>query len=178
MIAERDENGVRVRADGKGDGWAKAHRSLGQTFNMTDFDGVMGLVAYASNTGDKLFMEYVPDNYANRFKRIRQFAYVAMFDRKTTRACAFGDANTVSLSVQLDHCRRLGQTQPHDPKFFFVVGRDAPPWELIELDIQTGEECGARTLASLDTRAVWEVVGLVDLRDALRRWIDPSRESA
>ena len=101
MNPRRDSRGVRIRADGKGDGWARAHRQLGATFNMTDFDGLMGLVAFAANTGEKLFMEYVPDNYRNRLNLIRQFAIVAMFDRKASREYAFSEANRVSLSWHL-----------------------------------------------------------------------------
>lgn len=173
MPEQRDANGVRVRVDGKGDGWARAHRQLGATFNMTDFDGVMGLVAFAANTGEKLFMEYVPDNYTNRLNLIRRYAVVAMFDRKATREYAFSDANRVSLSWHLDHCRKLAQTQPVAPKFLLVIGRDEPPWHLIELDINTGGTVGQHTLTAMNWRTVWEQAGLIDLRNQLRRWIDP-----
>lgn len=173
MIPCRDIKGVRVRADGKGDGWARAHRELGLTFNMTDIDGLMGLVGFAANTGDKLFMEYVPDNYQNRLNLIRQYAVVAMFDRKASREYAFSDANRVSLSWHLDHCRKLAQTQPKAPKFFLVIGRDEPPWELIEMNIHTGEVVTEQTLNGMNWRVLWEQTGLVALRNELRGWIDP-----
>jgi len=174
VLEERDTNGVRVRHDGKGDGWAKAHRSqLGPTFNMNDVDGLIGLVGFAANTGDRFFIEYVPDDYSNRLNMIRQFATVALFDRKTSRDYAFGDANRVSLSWYLDLCRRLGQTQPKPPKFFLVIGRDAPPWNLIELDINTGKEVSDHVLPAMNWRQVWQQVGLAALRAELRAWIDP-----
>ena len=59
---ERHSNGVKVRADGCGDAWAQAHRKLGPTFNMQDIDALFGIMAFGQNTGDKLFLEYVPDN--------------------------------------------------------------------------------------------------------------------
>jgi len=172
VIIGRDEEGVRLRADGKGDGWALAHRKLGATFNMTDFDGLMGIVSFAANTGERLFLEYVPDNYSHRVNVIRQFAAVAMFDRKSTREYAFSDENRVSLAWHLDHCRKLGQTQPKPPKFFFVIGRDEPPWELVEVDIETGDVVSEMSLSAMNWRALWERAGLVALRNELRQWID------
>jgi len=175
---QRDASGVRIRADGKGDSWAQDHRQLGPTFNMTDFDAVLGLVAFAANTGEKLFMEYVPDNYQNRPNVIRQYANVAMFDRKTNREYAFGETNRVSLSWHLDHCRKIGASQPVPPKFFFVIGRDQPPWMLIELDIETGAVVAEHCLTAMNWREVWQAAGLTGLRDQLRRWIDPSAAQA
>lgn len=174
MAEERDSSGVRVRADGKGDAWAKAHRDqLGATFNMNDVDGLIGLVAFAANTGDRLFMEYVPDNYANRQSMVRQFATVALFDRKTSRDYALGESNRVALAWYLDLCRRLGQTQPKPPKFFLIIGRDTPPWQMIELDIETGAVISEHALTAHKWQQVWEQVGLAALRNELRRWIDP-----
>jgi hypothetical protein len=172
---QRDANGVRIRADGKGDGWAQAHRDeLGPTYNMSDLDGYVGLVGFAGNTGDRLFMEYVPDNYANKGKTVRRFATVALFDRKASRDYAFSEANAVSLAFYLDLCRRLGETQPKPPKFFFIIGRQATPWELVELDIQTGQIISEFTLQQGRWRVFWEAVGLVALRGELRTWIDPA----
>ena len=177
MLEQRDSNGVRVRVDGKGDAWAQAHRQLGGTFNMTDFDAVMGVQAFAANTGERLFLEYVPDNYENRLNMIREYASVAMFDRKASREYAFSRDNRVSLSWHLDHCRKLAQTQPVAPKFFLVIGRDQPPWQLIELDITTGEIVAEHTLTNMDWKTVWQQAGLTDLRNELRRWVDPPNAS-
>ena len=172
MIVQRDSNGVRLRVDGQGDGWALAHRTLGPAFNMTDIDGIMGVVAFAANTGERLFMEYVPDSYRNRFDMIRRYADVAMYDRKATREYAFSDANRVSLSWYLCHCRKLALAQPKGPKFFFVIGRDVPPWELIELDIKTGEVIQEHTLTEMNFRQIWQTAGLATLRNELRKWIE------
>jgi len=86
---ERHSNGVRVRADGCGDAWAQAHRKLGPTFNMQDIDALFGIMAFGQNTGDKLFLEYVPDDYRNRGKAVRDFRVIAMFDRKSSRQATF-----------------------------------------------------------------------------------------
>ncbi len=172
MLEQRDANGVRVRVDGKGDAWAKAHRNeLGATFNMTDVDGLVGMVGFAANTGDRLFIEYVPDNYRHRLDVIRTYATVALFDRKATRAYAFGDSNRVSLSWYLDMCRRLARTQPKPPKFLLVIGRDNPPWEMIELDITTGDPISENRLEVMNWKAVWRQIGLTGLRDELRAWL-------
>ena len=174
MPEQRDANGVRLRMDGKGDGWAQAHRDeLGQTFNMSDMDGLVGLVGFAANTGDRLFMEYVPDNYANKGKTIRRFAVVALFDRKSSREFALSDSNAVSLAFYLDLCRRLGQTQAKPPKFFLIIGRQEPPWEMVELDITTGQVVSEFTLQQGRWKVFWQAVGLVALRNELRTWIDP-----
>ena len=176
MSEQRDNGGVRIRVDGKGDGWAKVHRDqLGATFNMNDVDGLIGMVAFAANTGDRLFMEYVPDNYANRLNTVRSFATVALFDRKTSREYALGESNRVALAWYLDLCRRLGQTQQKPPKFFLVIGRDAPPWQMVELNTNNGEVVSEHTLSASNWREVWEQVGLAALRNELRRWIDPPR---
>jgi len=174
MREQRDGNGVRRRVDGQGDGWAKAHRDgLGATFNMNDVDGLIGMVGFAANTGDRLFMEYVPNNYANRARLIRSFATVGLFDRKSSRDYALSQSNRVALSWYLDLCRRLGQTQPIPPKFFLVIGRDQPPWEMIELDIRTGDIAAEHTLTDMNWKEIWQQAGLVALRNELRRWIDP-----
>jgi hypothetical protein len=125
------------------------------------------------DTISRLFVEYVPDNYRNRLNVIRDYAVVAVFDRKVSREYALGEDNRVSLACYLSLCRRLGQTQPKPPKFFLVIGRDAPPWELVELDIHTGQVLSENTLTAMNWRVIWRCVGLVDLRDALRGWIDP-----
>jgi hypothetical protein len=165
---------VKPRYDRAGDGWADAHRDgLGLTFNMTDVDGFVGLVGFAANTGDRLFVEYVPDNYTHRASRIRRFATVAMFDRKASEEYAGSAKNNLCTSWYLDICRRLGATQPVKPMFFWIVGRNKPPWTMIRLDIESGEPVGRHQLNGDNWRAVWEACGLVGLRRELRHWIDP-----
>ena len=172
MIYQRDPNGVRNRIDGKGDPWANQHRSqLGPTFNMTDVDGMIGLVAFASNTANKIFVEYVPDSYANHNNTIREFATVAMFDRKSSKSHAFSESNRVSLAWHLNTCRQLAKTQPKPPKFFLVIGQDSPPWTLIELNINDASQVATLNLTAANWKTIWEAVGLIALRSELRSWI-------
>ena len=169
---ERDEFGVRVRRDGQGDGWAEGHRLLGKTFNMQDLDALFGFVAFGVNGAERLFLEYQPDAYHNASNLVRRFAAVAMFDRKSTITAAFG--STVSTANYLWQCRCFSMQQPLKPKFFYVVGGQAPPWEMIELDINTGECLGQKTIQSNkkeDWLAVWDHLGLASLRKNLREWV-------
>jgi hypothetical protein len=171
-MADRQRHSVRARADGQGDGWARAHREqLGAAFHMTDLDGAIGLMGFAANTGERLFIEYVPDAYGNRLHVIRRFATVAVFDRKTSREYAFSEANRVSLAWHLDVCRRLAATQHSPPRFFLVIGRDRPPWELLELDIHSGGILSEHRLDAMNWRVIGEQAGLTALRNELRHWI-------
>ena len=166
----RNDQGVKKRVDGKGDPWAKAHRDeLGKRFVMSDMDGYFGHFGFAANTGDRLFMEYVPDEWRNHDRLIRQFAVVAMFDRKTTEAWAFHSENMLSRAFYLWLCRTLGGLQPVPPRFFYIVGTDAPPWQMIELDIETGRVAGRHNLPTKDWKPLWEAVGLTDMRRSLER---------
>lgn len=169
---QRDRNGVRYRADGKGDAWAIAHRSLGTGHQMHDVDALFGCHAFGMNTGEKLFLEYEPDHYENRSKVIRNFAVVAMFDRKTSEVAAFSSENRLSRALYLWQCRTFATRQSVQPKFFIVVGNQMPPWKMIELDIWTGERTGDPTLVNAQNFAeVWDALGLSGLRLELRKWI-------
>ena len=169
-----DDIGVRIRNDNAGDEWATAHRSLGPTFNMHDIDALVGFMAFGQNTGEKLFLEYVPDAWNNRSKLIRNFAAVAMFDRKATEATAFSEHNRLSVAYYLWLCRCVGGSQPLPPKFFFVVGGKSPPWTMIELDISTGERTGVRQeiTSTRDWRPLWDAVGLSKIRNQLRAFVE------
>ena len=174
----RDSNGVKLRADGAGDGWANAHRKLPREFYLQDLDGVFGMMAFGQNTAERLFIEPVPDSWENRTKRIRRFAYVAMFDRKTSLKGALDPRNDVPTAIYLHLCRELSKSQPTAVRFFYVVGdRADPPWFMVELDIETAEECGERHVINLgsaaEMRDVWRRLGLDSLRQELRKWIDP-----
>lgn len=173
--SERLDNGVRKRADGKGDGWANAHRDvLGTKFLMQDVDGYFGFLVYGDNTGERLFLEYVPDDYANRTKPVRSFAIVAMFDRKTTMDAATSEENALSRAFYLWLCRTIGRAQPAEkqPRFYFVVGGQQPPWDMLELDILTGERIGDIVhLANADWPHIWETLGLAPLRRSLLAWL-------
>ncbi len=169
---DRDEYGVRVRRDGLGDGWAQGHRLLGKTFNMQDLDALFGFVAFGVNGAERLFLEYQPDHFTNANRMIRRFAAVAMFDRKSSVQAAFN--STVSTANYLWQCRCFARQQPLKPKFFYVVGGQEPPWEMIELDIDTGDHLGQKVIQSNrkeDWLAVWDHLGLADLRENLRAWV-------
>jgi len=166
-----NENNVRVRADGKGDAWANMHRDeLGNMFHMHDVDGLMGTLAFAKNTGDRLFVEYEPDSYLNRDKVLRRFGIVALFDRKQTDNAAFSKANVLSTAFYLYICRVFAEVQNVPPKFFYVIGHDRPPWRMVELDINTGEQAHEETLTGMNWRDVWRAIGLIELREQVKRW--------
>jgi hypothetical protein len=168
-------NGVKRRADGKGDAWANAHRdALGPGFPMNDVDGCFGFVAFGSNTGDRMFIEYVPDDYVNRFNVIREHAVIALFDRKATEELAFSDNNCVSLSLYLYQCRAFSAAQALPCRFFFCIGGQKPPWRMVEVNIETGERINGPDiiLKSANWRCIWDALGLIELRSNLRRFLD------
>lgn len=169
-----EANGVKPRYDKKGDQWAAMHRNLGPTFNMHDVDAVMGHVSFAENTGDRFFLEYVPDSYQNRYDRVRKFGAVAFFDRKSSLEFALSAKNTLSISFYLWLARAAAVEQPVAPLFFFVVGEQRPPWSLHEVDIYTGELTGKSAMVGAGSwSAMWSNLGICAVRDQLRRWIDP-----
>lgn len=165
-------NGTRARLDGKGDGWANAHRSfLGREHLMNDVDGAFGLEVWGGNTEERIFLEYEPDVYRTRFKLIRRFALVAMFDRKRDSDAA--RAASVSTAFYLWQARTLSQQQPVPGKFFFVFGGQEPPWTLQELDIQTGLPAGQPVvLPAVDWSVIWTQIGLAGLRGQLRAHLE------
>ena len=175
---DRDELGVRIRRDGRGDAWAMGHRSLGPTYNMHDIDALFGCHIFGANTGERLFLEYVPDDYKNREKTLREFAAVAMFDRKTTETAAFSDDNILSIAFYHWQCRCYAKQQPIPPRFFLVIGGQIPPWTMIELDIFT-DGCNRIgnpvTVDGQRFKEVWDAIGLSSLRTELRSFINPRR---
>lgn len=173
MTEERHENHVRIRRDGHGDAWANAHRtSLSNKYFLHDIDAVFGLEVFGANTGDRLFLEYEPDHYNNREKSIREFAAIALFDRKASKAAAFSPSNRLSLGLYLWQCRSYAKSQPIAPRFFFVIGQDKPPWLMIEIDIQTAEPIGHEvSVDSARFSAVWDALGLTELRNHLRSFV-------
>ncbi|MES9985894.1 MAG: hypothetical protein ABW115_21035, partial [Candidatus Thiodiazotropha sp. 6PLUC6] len=71
-------------------------------------------------------------------------------------------------------CRCFARCQPLKPMFFYVIGGQQPPWEMIELDIETGDIKGQYTIQSKqqeEWRTLWDRIGLSSLRSALREWI-------
>ena len=169
----RDNNGVLVRTDGCGDSWAAAHRTaLPSDHYITDLDICFGETFFGINGGGSIFAEYEPDSVRNRGKLIRRFALIALCDRKANEASALDAQNTVATAFHLSMCRTIETCQPVAPKFFFVIGGDAPPWTLLELDIETGERTGEPVVIDgPDWRPVWDAIGLSDARRVLRRWL-------
>lgn len=165
--AERNESGVRVRRDGKGDEWANLHRDKLETFAlMQDLDAIMGHISFAKNTTDQLFVEYVPDRWENRHSFIREFATVAMFDRKSSRSCL--ESASVSAAYQLHLCRVIREYQQEPPMFFFVIPH-REGFEMVRVHLETAEEIGAYVLPKNgEWREIWQQAGLISLRNKLR----------
>lgn len=172
-VSERHDNGSRRRRDGAGDSWANEHRiELGRTYYLNDFDAFMGNIAFAKTGAEELFAEYVPDHYRNKGKVIRRFATVALFDRKKSMASVHGIINDVQLAYYLDLCRVIGQTQPYQPRFFFVVGQESP-WQMVEVSTENGELSKTiHTYGKGEWNRVWEIAGLKAMRDRLRKWVE------
>lgn len=170
------EHGVRPRYDGKGDGWADAHRRhLGLPFYMQDIDGVFGQTIFAANTADALFIEYEPDSIANRLRLVRQFGLIAFFDRKWSREAAIENSNPVQIAFYLWLCRMF-DWQPIKPRFFFVIGTEVPPWLMIELNTQSGEPVREVLLSAGSLWSdIWEAIGLAPGRRKLREWLHAER---
>lgn len=166
-------NGVKVRADGAGDGFALAHRDLGRGFHMHDIDALFGLEVFGANTGDRLFMEYEPDSYQNRLSLVRRFAVVALFDRKKSVDLARSSYTSLSAAFYLYLCRALGARQPKLPRFFFCCGDHEGPWRLLEIDAASGDEIGLAgpPVDGSNIAAVWRQIGLSALRAEMRSWV-------
>jgi hypothetical protein len=130
----------------------------------------MGTFAFAKNTADRFFLEYVPDDYQNREKAIRNFGVVAIFDRKQTEAAALGDHSILSTAFYLHLCRMFAEFQKINPMFFYIVGRNAP-WTMIKRDIWTGEILEKYVIEDMEWKRIWEVAGLIDLRKQVEAWI-------
>lgn len=168
----RNGNGVKTRRDGRGDAWAAAHRDeLGSRFLMQDVDASFGALVFGHNTGEKLFLEYVPDDYQNRTKATRDFAVVAMFDRKNSEAAAFANSNLVSRAFYLWQCRVFGTIQPIPPRFYYVIGNQQPPWRMVEIDILSSKQIATASVSVGDWTTVWSSLGLIKLRNELVQWI-------
>jgi hypothetical protein len=180
MRDERLSHGVKRRMDGMGDGWANAHRGLGREYYMNDVDALFGIEMYGHNTGNRLFAEYEPDTYLHRQDVIREYALVALFDRKATLAAAWRPQNRPSLGFYLYLCRVSACAQPLPPRFFLCLGEHEPPWTLYEIDIWTGTHCGKEEVLETADRAtfeqVWDHLGLTELRTQLRSWINPPEQ--
>src|SRR5262245_58929359 len=122
---------TKPRFDGKGDAWANMHRAkLGHGYHMQDQDVNFGFQAFAVNSAEKFFAEYVPDDFRNYGKAIREFRTVALFDRKLSIEAIDSQMNAVSRAFYLWLCRTLGRYQAVEPKFFYIIGDQQPPWKM------------------------------------------------
>ncbi|NCC85188.1 MAG: hypothetical protein EOM03_13835 [Clostridia bacterium] len=168
----RLSNGVKVRMDGKGDAWSNAHRDqLGNNAFMQDLDAMFGFAAFGHNTGERLFLEYVPDSWENRHNSMRTFGVVALFDRKASLGAAFSGKNALSSNFYRFLCRLIASAQPIPPRFFYVIGGQEPPWTMVDVDICNGQEIGNRVeLTSANFKTMWESLGLGSARNVLMQW--------
>jgi hypothetical protein len=162
------QNGVKGRTQSGGDNWANEHRKALPTANLLqDVDCIVG--TFAQNSGNSLYMEFVPDGYANKGKIIRKFGIVALFDRKESRASAFD--NPLSTALYLHIARTISTQQPTACKFFLVIGRESP-WTFVELDINTGEPTGLEAeVKGNDWTTFWDTLGISNVHSKLKQWI-------
>ncbi len=163
---------TKKRVDKKGDTWALAHRKLPGKHYMHDIDGLFGMAVFGQDGEERLFAEYVPDRYENNGNVIRDFALIAMFDRKATKEAAQKDHLGRAFYTWL--CRTTGENQPTKPRFFYVIGNREPPWRMVEIDITTGRKIN-KTVKLTDTEdwnPIWEALGLARLQRELKRWVE------
>ena len=171
---KRLTNGTKERSDGKGDAWANAHRSaLPRDVYMQDVDGLFGFLGFGMNTAERLFVEIEPDDFRQSRTVIRDFATLAFFDRKRTLETALHEQNRVSLAYYLALCRKLGMTQAFPPRFFFIIGEQAPPWNMYEINIATGHllsDTPVLTVHQAEWSRIWHLLGLDTMRQHYRQW--------
>lgn len=175
---KRNDSGVRVRADGGGDLWADRHRlGLDNKAYLTDADSFTFAVRHRKSE-DRVFFEYVPDDWCNFGKSIRSFALLAIFERKSPgqyQRDLSGLCAQPGVAFLLHTCRLFGQVQPIAPRFFFVFGDDQP-FRLQEIDCIVGYQVGELlTLPILTNKGdwlpFWKQLGLIDARDKLNAWV-------
>jgi len=170
---ERQENGVRRRMDGGGEPWSNDHRDcLGNDFHMQDIDALYGMVQFAKNASEKLFAEYVPDDYENRNEFAREFGLVALFDIKRTRGAAQSARLALSTKWYAWLARVVTFYQEVAPKFFFVID-EGESYHYLESDIWTGDIVAERTVPKTAKSWIgcWDELGLVDIRQQLKTLI-------
>jgi hypothetical protein len=166
MAYGRDDRGVLVRSDGKGDAWANLHRShLDDRYFMIDFDGWQVCepsMEHGENTEDHLFAEVVPDG--KKGQAIRNYRYVALFDRKAT-VSAMQHA-WFTQPVYLHMCRVFTGYQSQRCRFIYVIGGQTPPWTLQEVDIYHGTfGVPVRLDAQKESWVrIWASIGLTGVR--------------
>ena len=171
-MEEYTDRGVRRRVLLGGDAWAQWHRDhVPISCWMVDLDCVVGTVYFARNYENALFAEIACDQHREKLRR--EFAIVAVFERKATEDAAFAPQAVVSCAFQLHLCRVYANWQPSKfpPRFFYVIG-NAAPWTMIELDIYTGERTGVPIkIKNGNGEQIWRSLGLLDLRKDLDEWL-------
>lgn len=169
-IPTRLSNGVRARADGKGDLWGLLHRTEldneNHKFYMNDFDGLIGQLGFVVNGQERMFCEYCIADSKPHMPSKKQFATVALFDRKKSVNAL--DVSAVSRAYYCDVCRKLGQAQVRPPKFFYVIGLKSP-WEMSEVCITTEQITSTSIVHDGDWMQFWRASGLIELRELLNQ---------
>lgn len=174
MNQKYNNNHVKIRMDGQGDGFSNQHRSSVPHDNwMIDIDGVFGSIFFADKLENNFFAEVEPD--LQRGAVIRGFGFVAFYDRKKTWRAAF-NGSSFSLAAQLALCRFVAKVQPVQPKFFFVIGENSPPWYMVEIDIFTGLQGRKEKLGTGSWKEIWKKFGLLDIRKQLREWVTKDKD--
>ena len=121
------DNGVKRRRDGGGDGWADARRTaLPSHYWCQDMDGFFGSMTFGQNTGDRVFLEYVPDHYQHHLSLMRHFGILALFDRKRTIGWARDEQNRVCTAYYLHMCRTTRRRATHRGPVLLGLRRPAP----------------------------------------------------
>jgi len=139
---------------------------------MQDLDCFFGVQAFGHNTGDKLFMEYIPDNYDKNKKSVENFGVVALFDRKSNEEYALSSPNYTSRHFYIYLAKILSECQGNIPcKFFYVIGSNNPPWKMIEIDLSTGHKKTEKYVDSGDWSSIWQELGLCSIRNDVVKWM-------
>lgn len=161
---ERNEHGVKVRADEKGDPFGKAHRSLDRMMYMTDIDGMIGNILFANNFGGSIFSEYAIRNNGKE----TSYTTVSIIERKKTyRTMQKPELNTTSLYL-LDVCKKISKAQDSDVKFLYIIGEQSP-WSLYDIDIYSRRYDDTPYVFTEETiHTVWQKLGIYDLYEKIK----------
>lgn len=160
-MTERNNNGVRVRRWGQGDGFAEAHRNtLDHRHFMTDVDGYA--LAWTRHSERQLFTEYA-------FSRDRMPGLAALFERKKRFADLDLDGEPDKREFLLWLLRAVGSAQGVMPPLIYVVGPDTGPWHIQSVDPFTGEPKGEWQILTEQHHwgPHWQELGLTAVRNLL-----------
>jgi len=136
---------------------------LGRLVYAVDTDA--GPEVYSVDCEGHVFVEYAPDELRNYGDMMRKHRYVAMFDRKQTEFLARAAQAREFLSAELEMCRRLSVGQTRPVRFFYVVGGNAGPWAVHEVDTATKQFINAPVPITADNMGVvWTHIGIAQDR--------------